>query len=106
MPSIHLPYVNIALDAFALVVTLIIFVACINEYSNRKIGSKHFLFLQSAVVIALISDMVGWFGEGRPALSVMTLISNTVASCACQIAIISFMAYLIASLYANSRAAR
>ena len=106
MPSIHLPYVNIALDAFALVVTLIIFVACINEYSNRKIGSKHFLFLQSAVVIALISDMVGWLGEGRPALSVMTLISNTVASCACHIAIISFMAYLIASLYANSRAAR
>ena len=106
MPSIHLPYVNIALDAFALVVTLIIFVACINEYSNRKTGSKHFLFLQSAVVIALISDMVGWFGEGRPALSVMTLISNTVASCACQIAIISFMAYLIASLYANSRVAR
>ena len=106
MPSIHLPYVNIALDAFALVVTLIIFVACINEYSNRKTGSKHFLLLQSAVVIALISDMVGWFGEGRPALSVMTLIANTVASCACQIAIISFMAYLIASLYANSRAAR
>ncbi|MBQ9749225.1 MAG: histidine kinase [Clostridia bacterium] len=106
MPSIHLPYVNIALDAFALVVTIIIFVACINEYSNRKIGSKHFLFLQSAVVIALISDMVGWFGEGRPALSVMTLISNTIASCACHIAIISFMAYLIASLYANSRAAR
>ena len=106
MPSIHLPYVNIALDAFALVVTLIIFVACINEYSNRKIGSKHFLLLQLSVVIALISDMVSWLGEGRPALSVMTLISNTVASCACQIAIISFMAYLIASLYANSRAAR
>ena len=106
MPSIHLPYVNIALDAFALVITLIIFVACINEYSNRKIGSKHFLLLQSAVVIALISDMVAWFGEGRPALSLMTLISNTVASCASQIAIISFMAYLIASLYANSRAAR
>ena len=63
MPSIHLPYVNIALNAFALVVTLIIFVACINEYSNRKIGSKHFLFLQSAVVIALISDMVGWLGD-------------------------------------------
>lgn len=106
MPSIHLPYINIALDAFALVITLIILVSCVKEFSSKKIGSKHFLLLQFAVVIALISDMVGWLGEGRPALSVMTLISNTVASCACQIAIISFMAYLIASLYANSRAAR
>ena len=106
MPSIHLPYINIALDAFALVITLIILVSCVKEFSSKKIGSKHFLLLQFAVVIALISDMVGWLGEGRPALSVMTLISNTVASCACHIAIISFMAYLIASLYANSRVAR
>lgn len=106
MPSIHLPYVNIALDAFALVITLIIFVVCINEYSNKKMGSKYFLLLQSAVAIALIADMVGWFGEGHPELSVMTLISNTVASFACQIAIINFMAYLIASLYANSSAAK
>ena len=106
MPSIHLPYVNIALDAFALVVTLIIFVTCINEYSNKRIGSKHFLLLQASVVIALIADTVSWFGEGRHGLSVMTVISNTVASCACQIAIISFMAYLTSNLYANSQAAR
>lgn len=32
MPSIHLPYINIALDAFSFIVTLIIFAACINEY--------------------------------------------------------------------------
>lgn len=106
MPSFHLPYVNIALDAFALVITLIIFVSCISEFSNKKIGSKHFLLLQVAVAVALIADMVSWVGEGRPTLSLMTLISNTVASCSCQIAIIGFMAYLIASLYANSRAAR
>jgi signal transduction histidine kinase len=105
MPSIHLPYVNIALDAFALVVTLIILATCINEFSNKKIASKHFLLLQSAVVVALITDMLGWIGEGHPSLSVMTLVSNTVASCACQIAIISFMGYLIASLYANNRTA-
>ncbi len=106
MPSIHLPYVNIALDAFALLVTLIVFAACFNEYSNKKEGSIHFLLLQISVIVALIADMVGWFGEGRPSLSAMTLVANTVASCAGQIIIISFMAYLIASLYANSRAAR
>lgn len=106
MTSIHLPYINIALDAFALVITMIIFVTCASEFSNKKLGSKHFLLLQAAVLIALIADMIGWLGEGRPALSPMTLISNTVASCACQIVIISFLAYLIESLYANSRAAR
>lgn len=106
MPNIHLPYVNIALDAFALVITLIIFVSCASEFSNEKIGSRHFLLLQISVIVALISDMIGWLGEGHPTLSFITLVSNTVASCACQIIIISFMAYLIASLYANSRAAR
>lgn len=106
MPSIHLPYVNIALDAFALLVTLIVFSACINEYSNKKEGSIHFLLLQISVIVALIADMIGWLGEGHPSLFAMTLVSNTVASCACQMIIISFMAYLIASLYANSRAAR
>lgn len=106
MPSIYFPYINIALDAFALLVTLIVFSACINEYSNKKEGSIHFLLLQIFVIVALISDMIGWVGEGRPSLSAMTLVSNIVASCACQMIIISFMAYLIASLYANSRAAR
>ena len=105
MPSIYLPYLNIALDTFALLVTLIIWVSCVKEFSDKKTGSRHFLLLQASVAIALMADMVGWLGEGRPALAVMTLLANTVASCACQIAIISFMAYLIASLYANSRAA-
>ena len=105
MPSIHLPYVNIALDAFALVVTLIILVTCINEFSISKTGSRRFLLLQISVVVALIADMIGWIGEGHTSLSVMTLTANTVSSCACQIAIISFMGYLIAALYANSRAA-
>lgn len=105
MPIINLPYVNIALDAFALVVTLIIFVTCASEFSNKKMGSKHFLFMQISVMIALIADTVGWIGEGQPSLSMMTLVSNTVASLACQIVIISFMAYLVANLYANSRVA-
>ena len=106
MPSIYLPYVNIALDAFALLVTLIIFAVCISEYSNKKEDSIHFLLLQISVIIALISDMLGWLGEGHPSLSAMTLVSNTVASCACQIIILSFMSYLIASFYANNRVAK
>ena len=57
MPSVHLPYVNIALDAFALVITLIIFVVCASEFSNKKIGPKHFLLLQAAISIALIADL-------------------------------------------------
>ena len=105
MPSIHLPYVNIALDIFALFVTLIIFATCINEFSNKKIGSRHFLIFQASVIIALMADIVGWVGEGHPTLSVMTVVANTVMACACRVAIIEFMSYLIASLYSNSRAA-
>ena len=106
MPSIHLPYVNIALDTFALVVTLIILASCISEYSNKRIGSKHFLLFQASIAVALVSDIIAWLGEGHPSLSLMTIISNTVMACACRVAIIGFMAYLVASLYANSRAAR
>lgn len=105
MPSISLSYVNVVLDAFALVITLIILTACINEFSHREIGAKHFLLLQISVAVALVADMVGWIGEGKPTLSVMTLAANTVASCACQIVILCFMGYLISSLYTNSRAA-
>ena len=50
MPSIHLPYVNIALDAFALIVTLIVLASCVKEYSNKKIGSKYFLVFQASIV--------------------------------------------------------
>ena len=105
MPSIHLPYVNIALNAFALVITLIIFSTCTNEFSNKKMGSRHFLLLQISVAIALIADIVSWLGEGKTFLSAMILVSNTVASCACHVSIISFMGYLNANLYANSRVA-
>ena len=105
MPSIHLPYINIALDAFALVITLIIFIACVSEFSNKKIGLRYFLLLQVAVAAALVADIMSWIGEGQISLSYLTVVSNTLASCACQIAIISFMGYLISSLYSNSRAA-
>ena len=103
MPSIHLPYVNIAIDAFALVITIIILSSCIREFSSKRIGSKHFLILQISVVLALIADMIGWIGEGHLSLSVMTTVANTVASCMCQIAILCFLGYLTDNLYENSR---
>ena len=105
MPSIHLPYVNIALDTFALLVALIILCTCANEYSKKKIGSNHFLSFQISIVIALIADIIGWLGEGHPSLAIITLTANTVMACACRLAIIGFMGYLTAILYANSRAA-
>lgn len=105
MPSLYLPYVNIALDSFALVVVLIILATCINEFSNKKSGSKHFLLYQISIAVALIADMIGWLGEGHPSLSVITVAANTVTACACRVAILGLMGYLVASLYANSRAA-
>ncbi|MBR2927480.1 MAG: histidine kinase [Clostridia bacterium] len=105
MPSIYLPYVSIALDAFALIVTLIILAACLEEFSGKRGASKHFLLLQFAVAIALVADMISWIGEGHPSLWVMTAVSNTVACCFSQLAIICFLGYLTESLYVNSRAA-
>ena len=105
MPSINLPYINIALDSFALTVVLIIFATCFSELITKKSGSKHFLFLLLFVMTALSADIVSWLGEGHPELSMMILISNTVASCAGQCAIICFMGYLKDSLYTSSKAA-
>lgn len=105
MPSINLPYINIALDSFALTVVLIIFATCFSELITKKSGSKHFLFLLLFVMMALGADIVSWFGEGHPKLSMIILISNTVASCAGQCAIICFMGYLKDSLYTSSKAA-
>ncbi|MBO5883491.1 MAG: histidine kinase [Clostridia bacterium] len=105
MPSINLPYINIALGAFALTVVLIIFATCFSELITKKSGSKHFLFLLLFVMTALSADIVSWLGEGHPELSTVIMISNTVASCACQCAIICFMGYLKYSLYTNSKAA-
>ena len=106
MPSIHLPYVNIALDTFALLVTLILLSSCISEYSQRKKTAKYFLMYQICVIVALAADIVAWVGEGHPAMATMTVVSNTVVACFFRVAIIGFMEYLIVCLYANSRAAR
>ena len=105
MPSIHLPYVNIALDTFALIVTSIILFTCISEYSRKKTGTNYFLLFQISVVIALIADIIAWMCEGHPSLSLVNIVSNTVMACGFRIAIVGFMGYLTASLYANSRAA-
>ncbi len=105
MPSLHLPYVNIALNTFALLVTLIIFVACVNEYSKKKIAAKYFLLFQASIIVALVADIVAWLGEGHPELALMTIVANTLMACACRIAIVGFMAYVVVCLYTNSRAA-
>ena len=105
MPSLHLPYVNIALDTFALVVVLVLLTSCLHEVSQKKSGARRFLFYQISVAVALIADIIAWIGEGNPSLAVMTLSANTVMACACRIAIIGLMSYLVASLYAHSRAA-
>ena len=105
MPSIDLSYVNIAMDLLSLVVVLIIFSACLGEWISKNTGSKRFLFLLGFVIIALAGDIVSWIGEGHPEYSMMTLIANTLTSCAGQLAMICFMEYLCFNLYQNSKAA-
>jgi len=105
MPTIYLPYINIALDSFALLVSLIVLASCFHEFLKKKIQDKYFLFLLFSIIIALIADIVGWISEGHISLSVLSIICNTVSSCAGQFAIICFMGYLKENLYESSRAA-
>ena len=95
MPSIHLPYINIALDAFGLLVVLIILLSCINEHvRNSRSTSKSFMFLLTFIVATLIFDLLSWVGEGRIELATLTTVSNTVAVCFSYVTIMCFMFYL------------
>lgn len=105
MTTISVPYLNIVLDLMGLFVVLIIFVACAGEKVKQKRGSNFFLSMLVVIALSLIADGVSWIGEGHPHLSVLTLVSNTVASCLGQLVIINFMEYLCETLYANSKAA-
>lgn len=87
MPSVHLPYINIALDSFALLITLIVLASCSKEVTRKNARAKYFLFELVAISIALVADIVAWFCEGHLFLSNITVISNTVAVCAGQIVI-------------------
>ena len=106
MPSINLSHLNIALDSFGLIIVLIIFAACLSERITKHKEKTTFLCLLIFVIIALLADIVSWVGEGEPRLHTVTLVSNTVSSCAVQLAIICFMEYLCKSLYENSKAAK
>ena len=105
MPSINLSYVNVAMDVFGLCVMLIIFSACLGEWIHQRKGSIHFLYLLGFVIAALATDAMSWVCEGRVDLRTMTVISNTLASCFGQLAIVCFMAYLRQRLYETSKAA-
>lgn len=104
MPNIHLPYVNIALDVFGLLVMLIILLSCVNEHiRNRRGTSKSFIALLVFVIATLISDLLSWIGEGHVELSTLTTVSNTVAVCFSYITIICFMLYFRETLNNKSK---
>ena len=104
MPSIHLPYINIALDTFGLLVMVIVFLSCINEHIRNSRGtSRSFMLLLVFVITTLISDLLSWVGEGKIELSTLTTVSNTVAVCFSYITIVFFMFYLKETLNNESK---
>lgn len=104
MSSIHLPYVNIALDVFGLLVMLIILLSCVNEHiRNSRSTSKSFMALLVFVIATLVSDLLSWIGEGNIELSMLTTVSNTVAVCFSYVTIICFMLYLRENLNNKSK---
>ena len=80
MPSVHMPYVNIALDGLGLLVMLVILLSCVTEpVRNSRGKSKSFMTLLVLVIVTLIFDLLSWIGEGNVELSMLTSLSNTVA---------------------------
>ena len=70
MPSLYLPYVNIALDAFGLLVMAILLLSCVNEHvKNRHGTSRSFIALLVFVIATLIADLLSWVGEGVKTIS-------------------------------------
>lgn len=106
MPSIDLPYVNIALNTFALLVVAIIFATCVSEYSQKKLTAHYFLLFQISVIVALIAEIISWFSEGQPSMAVLTIVTNTIVACSLRIAIGGFMGYLVCTLYSSSKVAK
>ena len=105
MPIIELAYVNVALNILGLIFVTIIFSSCLGEWLQHRSGTRSFVVLLLFVMLALLADTVSWVSEGKVELGLVTLISNTIASCAGQIAMICFMRYLCINLYANSEGA-
>lgn len=103
MPNLYLPYINIALDSFALLVTVVIFATCLTERSYKSHDGKYFLYFMTAISIALIFDIISWACEGTISLSYLIIISRTVASCVAQASILIFMCYLKETISEGSR---
>ena len=101
-----MPEVNIGLDVFAIIVTLIVFFSLFGERIKKENKSNSFLLLMIAVVVALAADVVGWIGEGNTDLSLVIVIGNTVASCAGYLSIFFFIMYLCDNLYKGSAVAK
>ena len=80
MPTIQVPYLNIALDCLSLIVILIVTAACVGTNMKTRSRTGYFSALLIFISLSLIADMISWFGEGHPDLQVMTVIGNTAAS--------------------------
>ena len=104
MKYISIPYFSIALDTMGLIIVAIIFLSCLTEQIREKNRSRSFLLLLACTIVTLVADIAAWLGEGHPPLRMFTLVSSTVASCACFLAILYFLDYMMATLFPTSRA--
>ena len=105
MPTIYLPYLNVALDLFGLIIILIIFFSSITEKLGRGRSQRYFFVLLPFVMLALVADTVAWICEGYTELDSMIVVSNTIAYCMGYFAIACFMKYLNDNICKDSKAA-
>ena len=99
-----MPQINIALDVFAFIIMLIIFLSCFEERIKKESRSNSYLLTMCSIMLALVADTVGWIGEGKPELATLTVIGNVLATCAGYFAIFFFIMYLREELFKTNRA--
>ena len=91
--------VNIALDAFAVIVLFIILLSTLSERLKKESTSFAFPTILLSIILTLIADIVSWIGEGNANLAVLTMIGNVLASCFAYMTIPLFMHYLRKNIY-------
>lgn len=98
-----MPQVNIALDLFASMIVLILFLSSFFEKVKKESNSVFFPMLLGVIELTLLSDVLAWTCEGKSNLAFWNHLGTTIASCLAYIAISLFLLYLKTNLLTKSK---
>ena len=96
--------VNIALDLFASVIVLILFLSSLFERIKKESNSVFFPLLLATIEFTLFADVLAWLCEGNTDLAFWNLLGTALSSCFAYLAICFFLLYLRTNLFTDNKA--